>query len=50
MIKVSLMIVSCVRQLKELRLQTPRARTCKVIGAANVSIKFGEEGFPNNVY
>ena len=26
--------------------ETPRARTCEVVGAANVRIKFGEEGFP----
>ena len=30
--------------------ETPWARTSKVIRATNIRIKFGEEGFPENVY
>ena len=53
MIKINLMIVSCAYTSDEGRLwlgETPRAKTCEIIGAAIVRIKFGEEGFPKNVY
>ena len=47
MIKISLMVDSCVHQLKEDF--GWEKHFGKDIGAADVRIKFGEKGFPKNV-